>query len=82
MMGFGFDWYPYLDVAFMAFCVLYFLVKNGWKRWGLFGISMVLLDYVTVNNLVWQSLSQTNYLLLLALVIHLVPLWAALLEYF
>ena len=76
MIGFGYPFYADAEMILLVFCVAVFLWRNGVMKWGLFGITVCALNYVTVNNLVFSSLDGNQYLLLMGVSVHVIPLWA------
>ena len=80
MIGFGLENYGLLETAFLAVSVVWFLATNGFRKWGIFGVTVVVMNYLAVNNFVWTGLNKTQFLILMTIVVHLVPLWAYVIE--
>ena len=80
MIGLGWAEYAHWEMIFMFLCVAYFLTQFSFRKWFLFGLTLLVCNYLVINNLVWTSLTKGQFLLAVAVVSHLVPLWAHLIE--
>merc|ERR1712098_2664 len=82
MVGLGLDWYPQLDMALMGLSVLVFLSAHRSRQWVFFGVAVLAMNYLALYDIVWHQLSKQQYLVIMLVVTHLLPMWAGVIENF